>query len=70
MLIDHATKVAVGDIGSYKASETRKISWAEMTSTPFDPLDAAAQMAYHDVDCAQCLACVSVRTSFFSILAV
>ncbi|THG99278.1 hypothetical protein EW026_g3040 [Hermanssonia centrifuga] len=52
--------VAVGDIGSYKASETRKISWAEMAGTPFDPLDAAAQTAYHDVDCPQCFVRISV----------
>ncbi|KAJ3557415.1 hypothetical protein NM688_g1475 [Phlebia brevispora] len=52
--------VYVGDISTYEAPLERKSSWLQQTGTPFDPLDAAEQMTYHEVECPQCLMRVSV----------
>lgn len=42
----------------------------QQTGTPFDPLDAAAEMLYHQVECPKCFMPVSVRASAFLSLDV
>ncbi|KAJ3557417.1 hypothetical protein NM688_g1477 [Phlebia brevispora] len=50
----------VGDISTFEAAPERKESWFQQTGTPYDPLDAAAQMTNRDVECPNCFTRVSV----------
>ncbi|GBE89582.1 hypothetical protein SCP_1602450 [Sparassis crispa] len=47
--------VEMGDLAQYQPSSERIASWQEQTGTPWDPLEAAAQMKHRTIRCPKCL---------------
>lgn len=51
----------IEDLGSHEVSEARKAAWFEQTDTPYDFVDAIANVTQRDLRCPQCLEMITVR---------